>query len=172
MAHNRKGLGDLMMMPHRMTQRMAVSAGLLMALLLPISSSYGKHKKVEPPPFEYMAGTESIDKGCGGKLEVLKEGFTFKCPGQTVSLPFSTITIMQYRPDVSDEVMAMKVPWKLAPPLPRVKENKYFTIVANEQGKLRVIVLRVDENDMRPYFAEIELQSGKSVQEYRSFEEF
>jgi len=34
------------------------------------------------------------------------------------------------------------------------------------------VVLRVDEKDMRPYFAEIELQSGKSVQEYRSYEEF
>jgi hypothetical protein len=68
--------------------------------------------------------------------------------------------------------MAMKIPWKVVPQLPRVKENKYFTVVCNEQGKLRVVVLRVNENDMRPYFAEIELQSGKSVQEYRSFDEF
>jgi hypothetical protein len=161
-----------MMMPHRMTQRMAISVSLLMALLLLISSSYGKNKKTEELPFEYMAGTENIEKGCGGKLEVLKEEFTFKCPGGTFSLPFSAITVMQYRPDVSAEVMAMKIPWKVVPQLPRVKENKYFTVVCNEQGKLRVVVLRVNENDMRPYFAEIELQSGKSVQEYRSFDEF
>ncbi|MGD1103930.1 MAG: hypothetical protein ABSA59_17915 [Terriglobia bacterium] len=161
-----------MMMPHRITKCIAISISLLMALLLPISSSYGKHKKTEEPPFQYQAGTENIEKGCAGKLEVLKEGFTFKCPSGTFSLPFSSITLMQYRPDVSAEVLAMKIPWKIKPQLTRVRDNKYFTVVCNEQGKLRAVVLRVNENDMRPYFAEIELQSGKSVQEFRSFGEF
>jgi hypothetical protein len=68
--------------------------------------------------------------------------------------------------------MAMKIPWKIAPELARVRENRFFTIVYNEQGKLHAIILRVSENDMRPYFAEIELQSGKPVQEYRDFGEF
>jgi hypothetical protein len=158
-------------MPHRITKSLAISAGVLMMLLL-AGSSFGKHKKAEAPPFQYVAGTEDIEKGCAGKLEVLKEGFTYKCPGGAFSLPFSAVTLMQYRPNVSPEVTAMKVPWKIAPEFPKVKENKYFTIVANEQGKLRVVVLRVDEDDMRPYFAEIELQSGKTVQEYRSFGEF
>ncbi len=162
-----------MMMSHRMTKRLAIFVGLLMVLFLPISSSYGKHKKTEDePPFLYVAGSEDIAKGCGGQLEVLKEGLTFKCPGSTVNLPFSTITLMQYRPDVSADVMAMKIPWKVAPEFQRIKENKYFTIVCKEQGKLRAVVLHVSETNMRPYFAEIELQSGKTVQEYRSFEEF
>jgi hypothetical protein len=161
------------MMTFHMTKRLAISVNLLMALLLLISSSYGKHKKTaEEPPFEYEAGTEKIEKGCGGKLEVLKEGFSFKCPGGTINIPFSAITLMQYRPDVSAEVLALKIPWNIKPLSVRMRENKYFTIVSNEQGKLRAVVLRVDENDMRPYFAEIELQSGKSVQEYRSFGEF
>ena len=162
-----------MMMPHRMNRRMAVSAGLLTALLLLISSSYGKHKKtVKEPPFLYQAGTENIEKGCGGKLEVLKEGFAFHCPDGSFAISYAGITLMQYRPDLSDEVRAMKIPWAYAPALARVRSNKYFTIVSNEQGKLRAVVLRVDEKNMRPYFAEIELQSGKSVQEYRSFDEF
>jgi hypothetical protein len=162
-----------MMMPHRMTKHLAVSVGLLMALFLLISSSDGKHKKTaDEPPFLYQAGTENIEKGCGGKLEVLKEGFAFHCPGGTFNISYSAITLMQYRPDLSDEVMAMKIPWAYPPVLARVNKNKYFTIVSNEQGKLRVVVLRVDEKNMRPYFAEIELQSGKSVQEYRSFSEF
>jgi len=161
-----------MMMLERMTQRIAISIYLLAALLLLTGGSYGKHKKAEEPPFEYLAGTENIDKGCGGKLEVLKDGFTFKCPGGTFSLPFSTITLMQYRPDISAEVMGMKIPWKIKPQLQRLRENKYFTIVCNDQGKLRAVILRVDENDMRPYFAEIELQSGKSVQEFRSYDEY
>jgi len=161
-----------MMMPHRITKRIAISINLLMTLLLLISPSYGKHKKTDEPPFQYLAGTENIEKGCAGKLEVLKEEFTFKCSSGTFNLPFSAITLMQYRPDVSAEVLAMKIPWKITPQLARVRENKYFTIVCNEQGKLRAVVLRVSEDDMRPYFAEIELQSGKSVQEYRSFGEF
>jgi hypothetical protein len=147
--------------------------GLPMALFLPIGSSYAKHKNsAEEPPFLYQAGTEDIPKGCGGKLEVLKEGFAFHCPGKDITLPYSAITLMQFRPDVSPEVMAMKVPWVLAPGLTRVRENKYFTIVSNVHGKLRVVVFRVDENNMRPYFAEIELESGKSVQEFRSYDEF
>ena len=161
-----------MMMPHRMTQRLAIPINLLVALLLLTGSSYGKHQKVVEPPFQYLAGTENIDRVCSGKLEVLKEGFTFNCAAGTFSLPYSAITLMQYRPDVSAEVLAMKIPWKAKPQLQRLRENKYFTVVCNEQGKLRAVVLRVDEDDMRPYFAEIELQSGKSVQEYRSYGEF
>ena len=160
------------MMPHRITKGMAILINLLMALLLLSPAGYGKHKKPEEPPFQYLAGTENVDRGCAGKLEVLKEGLTFRCPTATFTLPFSAITLMQYRPDVSEEVLAMKVPWKIKPQLSKMRENKYFTVVCNEQGKLRAAVLRVDENDMRPYFAEIELQSGKSVQEYRSFGEF
>jgi hypothetical protein len=161
-----------MIMAHRITKHMAISIGLLMALLLLTTSSYGKHKNTEEPSFQYLAGTENIEKGCAGKLQVLKEGFTFKCSSGTFSMPFSAITLMQYRPDVSAEVLAMKIPWKITPQLARVRENKYFTIICNEQGKLRAVVLRVDENTMRPYFAEIELQSGKSVQEFRDFGEF
>lgn len=161
-----------MMKPRRIMQFFMVSIGLLAALPLLVSPGYGKHKKPDEPPFEYVAGTEDIEKGCGGKLEVLKEGFRFNCPGATFSLPFSGITVMQYRPDVSQEVLAMKIPWKIRPQFPRVRENKFFTIVSNEKGKLRAVVLRVEEDQMRPYFAEIELQSGKSVQEYRDFGEF
>jgi hypothetical protein len=156
-----------------MSKRLTTSASLLITLFLLITPSYAKHKKpADEPPFQYEAGTENIDKGCGGKLEVLKDGLSFKCAGGTISLPFPSITLMQYRPDVSDKVLAMKIPWNIKPQLLRGRENRYFTIVSNEQGKLRAVVLRVDENNMRPYFAEIELQSGKSVEEYRSFDEF
>ncbi|MGO8817086.1 MAG: hypothetical protein ACLQVG_20785 [Terriglobia bacterium] len=171
-APSNQGFGDFIMMPHGVSKSMAIAINLLIGLSLFTLSADGKHKKTDDPPFIYLAGTESVDKGCGGKLQVLKEGFTFKCATGGFSLPFSAITLMQYRPDVSEAVMAMKIPWKIAPQLARVRENKYFTIVTNEQGKLRAVVLRVDEDDMRPFFAEIELQSGKSVQEFRDFGEF
>jgi hypothetical protein len=161
-----------MMMPDRVAKRLAISINLLVALILLTAISYGRHKKSEDPPFQYLAGTENVEKGCGGKLQVLKEGFTFECPGASFRLPFSSITLMQYRPDVSPEVMAMKIPWKLKPQITRLRENKFFTIVSEDQGKVRAVVFRVDEDEMRPYFAEIELQSGKSVQEFRSFGEF
>ena len=160
------------MMPHRMTQRLAICINLLAVLLLLAGSSFGKHKKALEPPFQYQAGTENIEAGCAGKLEVLKEGFTFNCAAGTFSLPYSTVTVMQYRPDVSAEVLAMKIPWKVKPQISRGRVNQFFTIVCNDQGKLRAVILRVSEDDMRPYFAEIELQSGKSVKEYRSYDEF
>jgi hypothetical protein len=161
-----------MKMSRRLTKPIAVTINLLMATLLLAGSGYGKHKKPDEPPFQYVAGTEKIGSACSGKLEVLKEGFTFSCPLITFSLPYSTITLMQFRPDVSAQVMAMKIPWTIKPQLTRMRANKYFTIVSNDQGKMRAVVFLVDENDMRPYFAEIELQAGKSVQEYRSFDEF
>jgi len=155
-----------MMTPQHVTKRLFIFISLMMALLLLISSSYGKHKNTEAPPFQYEVGTENFDKGCGGKLEV------FRCPGGTLHIPYSGITVMQYRPNISDEVLAMKIPWIIKPQLPRVRNNKFFTLVWNDSGKVHAVVLRVEENYMRPYFAEIELQSGKSVQEYRSFDEF
>src|ERR1039458_2175827 len=85
--------GDLMTKTDRITRHVVILASLLLALLLPIASSYGKQKKgADVPPFLYEAGTEKVEKGCGGKLEVLKEGFSFKCPGGTINLPYSAIT--------------------------------------------------------------------------------
>lgn len=158
---------------HGKARGVAVAGSLLIGLLILAAPGYGKKKdKDVEPPFQYQAGTEDIAKGCAGKLEVLKDRLAFSCPGASLNLLFSQVTLMQYRPDVSPQVMAMPVPWKLKPQLTRVRENKYFTIVCTDQGKLRVVVLHVEENDMRPYFAEIELRSGKGVQEYRSFDEF
>jgi hypothetical protein len=162
-----------MTIPRGSTRRITISIGMLIGLFLLVCSAYGKHKdKDVDPPFQYIAGTEDIAKNCAGRLEVLKDRFTFSCPNTTLTLMFADVSLMQYRPDVSQQVMNMPVPWKIKPLLTRVRENKYFTIVSNNQGKLRVVVLHVEENDMRPYFAEIELRSGKSVQEYRSYDEF
>ncbi len=162
-----------MIMLRRITRNIAISAGLITASFLLMGVGFSKSKKpVEAPPFLYQAGTENIEKGCGGRLEVRKEEFAFHCSGGAFELPYANITLMQYRPDLSPEVLAMKIPWAYTPMLARVSSNKYFTIISKDQGKLRVVVLRVDENNMRPYFAEIELQSGKSVQEYRSYDEF
>jgi hypothetical protein len=164
--------GENMMMPHNTTKRIATTTSVMLTLFLLTGATFGKHKGPGEPPFQYLAGTEDISKGCAGRLQVLKEALTFTCPAGRIQMPFAAITLMQYRPDVSRDVMNMNIPWKIKPQLARVRQNKYFTVVCNEQGKLRAVILLVNEDDMRPYFAEIELRSGKSVQEYRSFDEF
>ena len=142
------------------------------ALLVLTSWAYGKKKSEDEPPFTYLAGTENLERGCGGKLEVHTDGLAFTCPAGSVTLPFSGITLMQYRPDLSQTVVDMKIPWKVPPQLSRQRENKYFTVVANDQGKIRAVILRVDSKSMIPYLAEIDLKSGKSVQVWRSYDEF
>ena len=80
-------------------------------------------------------------------------------------MPFSTISLMQFRPDVSPRVRKLKLKWTTYPtPLIAGKQNRYFTVVCKKQGATHVMVLRVDPLSMRPYLAEIELKSGKRVE--------
>jgi hypothetical protein len=158
-------------MPHRFGRRISITSSLLV-LLLCTGFAYGKRKPVNEPPFQYVGGTENIQQGCGGKLEVLKDGLAFTCPTGSVNLPFSAITLMQYRPDLSSQVWKMNIAWKVQPPHDKARHNQYFTVVYKEQGTIHAVVLSVEPISMRPYLAEIELKSGKSVQVWRSYEEF
>ncbi|MBZ5669739.1 MAG: hypothetical protein LAO04_08420 [Acidobacteriia bacterium] len=148
-----------------------MTSGLLAVLFL-TGFAYGKRKPSDEPPFQYVGGTENIQQGCGGKLEVLKDGLAFTCPTGSVNLPFSAITLMQYRPDLSSQVWRMNIAWKVQPPHDKAKDNRYLTLVYREQDAIHAVVLRVEPITMRPYLAEIELQSGKGVEVWRSYEEF
>jgi hypothetical protein len=98
-------------------------------------------------------------------LEVTLEGLNFQCPGTSVDMPFSTISLMQFRPDVSLRVRKLKLKWSSFPTaLVPAKHNQFFTVVWKKQGVTHVLVLRVDPLSMRPYLAEIELKSGKRVE--------
>ena len=115
--------------------------------------------------FQYAGGTEKIEIDCAGKLEVTPEGLGFKCPTASLDMPFSTISLMQFRPDVSPQVRRLKLKWTTYPNiLIAGKQNRYFTVVCKKQGVTHVVVLRVDSLSMRPYLAEIELKSGKRVE--------
>ncbi len=164
-------VGDFMNMRGKMGRRFSVLSGLLILLLLLTGLVFGKRKPVDEPPFLYEAGTENLERGCGGKLEVLRDAIAFNCPQGTVSMPFSAITLMQFRPDVSKQVVRMNIDWKVRPQSTKARDNLYFTILCNENGKIRAIVLRVIPDTLRPYLAEIELKSGKNVQVYRSYDE-
>ncbi len=138
------------------------------ALLLAAASlAYGREEGIEPQ-FKYAAGTENISEGCEGNLELSSTGLTFRCPTGSVSAPFSSITVMQYRNDVSRKVRKMKLAWKIRPdfvaPLLGGKHNRYFTVVFKDDETTRAIVLRVAPRAMRPYLAEIDLKATRRVE--------
>ena len=137
---------------------------LAFIMLIPSRGAFG----VEPTReavFQYAGGTEKIEIDCAGKLEVTLDSLVFRCPGGSVVMPFSTITLMQFRPDVSRRVRKLKLKWTTYPNTLIVgKQNQYFTVVCKKQGETQVVVLRVDPLSMRPYLAEIELKSGKRVE--------
>ena len=99
---------------------------LVFMILIPSSAAFG----IEPTKdavFQYAGGTEKIEIDCAGKLEVTLESLVFKCPGGSVVMPFSTITLMQFRPDVSRRVRKLKLKWTTYPNiLIAGKQNQVF----------------------------------------------
>jgi hypothetical protein len=137
---------------------------LIFMILIAADAAFGIEEGKEAV-FQYAGGTEKIEIDCAGKLQVTLEGLTFNCPGGSVDMPFSAITLMQFRPDVSPRVRKLKLKWSIYPTiLIAGKQNRYFTVVCKKQGVTHVVVLRVDPLSMRPYLAEIELKSGKRVE--------
>lgn len=137
---------------------------LLFTILIPPGAAFGVERTREAI-FQYAGGTEKIEIDCAGKLEVTMEGLGFKCPTGSVDMPFSTISLMQFRPDVSPRVRKLKLKWTTYPTtLIAGKQNRYFTVVYKNKGVTHVVVLRVDPLSMRPYLAEIELKSGRRVE--------
>jgi len=137
---------------------------LVFMVLIPPPAAFGIEPSQEAV-FQYAGGTEKIEIDCAGKLEVMPEGLIFRCPDSSVDMPFSAITLMQFRPDVSRRVRNLKLKWTTYPSiLVAGKQNRYFTVVCKKQGVTHVMVLRVDALAMRPYLAEIELKSGRRVE--------
>ncbi|MBZ5514253.1 MAG: hypothetical protein LAN62_05310 [Acidobacteriia bacterium] len=148
--------------------------GLLAVLLAASGSALGR-EEAPKPQFKYAAGTESLSEGCEGNLEVGPEGLTFKCVEGEVTAPFSSISLMQYRSDVSKKVRRLKVPWKVQPDyqlhILYGKRNRFFSVVYRLGGTTHVMVLQVPPQAMRPYLAEIDLRAQKRV-EVQSYEEY
>jgi hypothetical protein len=149
----------------------------LTALLVAASSAYSREKPAPSgPPFKYAGGTENVEPLCEGNLELGSQVLTFKCStGSSVTIPYDSIAMMQYRPDVSKKVWKMKPKWKVRPvletPLMGSKRNRYFTVVYTKNGAAHAMILDVLPDAMRPYLAEIDLKAGKRV-EVKSFETY
>jgi hypothetical protein len=137
----------------------------LVFIILVLPSAAFATEPTREAVFQYAGGTEKIEIDCAGKLEVTLDSLVFRYPRGSVVMPFSTITLMQFRPDISRQVRKLKLKWTTYPiVLIPSKQNQYFTIVCKKQGVTQVVVLRVDPQSMRPYLAEIEMKSGKRVE--------
>ncbi len=142
-----------------------------LALLLFMGTTAYSRERPKEPQFRYAVGTENLIEGCKGTLELAAEVLNFKCPEGSISTPYASISLMQYRPDVSPKVRRMKLGWKVKPPSGIRKRNRYFTILYNEKGVTHAMVLEVSPEVMRPYLAELDLKTGKRV-EVKGYEEY
>ena len=155
---------------HRPRSWIWASILFLFPLLLAPARVCGE-KKAEQPQFKYSGGTETISQGCQGHVELTSETLTFRCPGGSLTAPYTSISLLQYRANVSRQVLKMKLEWKVRPTGGGGKRNRYFTVVYNEGGANHAVVLEVAPEAMRPYLAEIDLKAGKRV-EVQSHEEY
>jgi len=128
-------------------------------------------KKREEPYFKYAGGTEQMQKGCQGNLELSSEALIFRCASDSISAPYSSISLMQYRTDISRRVLKMNLEWKVKPSVKHSRRNRYFTVLYREGGSTRAVVFDVNPQVIQPYLAEIDLKSGKRV-EVQSHEEY
>lgn len=141
----------------------------LLAVLIGIAGfcckSSAKENQTHEPVFKYAGGTEDISRNCSGVLQLNDQEMTFHCPEAAVSIPYDSIQVMQFRPDLSREVRKMRVKWRLHPMLGS-KKNHLFTIAFRQDSRTHILVLDVAEADMVPYLAEIDLRTGRRVEVY------
>jgi hypothetical protein len=123
-------------------------------------------------PFTYVGGTESMRYGCHGKVEVAKFALTFECSAGSITIPYRSITHMEYRPQLSRAVRKMKLRWTTNPSGSGGKKKRLFTVLYKKDARLQAIVLKVAPNEMRPYLAVLELHTGKRIDvwDYRKFD--
>lgn len=113
--------------------------------------------------FEYVAGTESMPKGCEGKLEVTEAALIFQCAQGSITVPYASIIRMEYRQRVSKEIRKMKLNWVVEPPSSRSKHQGYFTVLYGKKEQAHAMILKVSTDTMRPYLAEIDLKTGLPI---------
>lgn len=148
-----------------------VGTALLLSVLLvgwPAVRRASARERASEPAFRYVGGTARLPENCKGKLEVEPAVLVFECSGSSLTIPYDSVRLMQYRTDISRKVRKMKLRWKVKPqvdsPLFGAKENRYFTVVYDESGAMGALVLRVSPGAMRPYLAEIDLKVGQRVE--------
>lgn len=142
--------------------------GLALALCLGPASWCAPHSSPKRPEFKFIGGTQYVQPGCVGKLEITSQAMTFTCAQYSIPMPFGSVRLMQYRTGLSRKVRKMKLHWKVRPQTVGLpfgkKQNRYFTVVYAREGTPEALVLKVAPEDMQPYLAEIDLAAGQRVE--------
>jgi hypothetical protein len=133
----------------------------LLAVLLIAASADGRSRGQSQ--FEYAGGTEPVPERCEGKLELAQTAMVFECRENRVSMPYDSITLMEYRSKVSRHIRKMKLKWALKPPSGGSKHNLFFTVLYRVEGGIHAVILKVPPETMRPYLAEIDLRVGHRI---------
>jgi len=147
--------------------KLKVRLGWVLAALLLVAGTLSADDELLRP-FKYAAGTEDIPEDCEGNLELSQEGIGFRHLGGVVSIPFASITRMEYRSDISPKISRLKVKWTIRPaysiPFFRTKQHRFFAVAYRVDSAHHVLVLRVRPGVMRPYLAEIDLKANRRVE--------
>ncbi len=142
--------------------KMAKWAACLAAVLLLTPQAWARSRGQEL--FKYVAGTESLPKDCMGQLEVTESHLVFQCAENSVSISYDDITKMEFQPQVSKRIRKMKLQWTIKPTSARGKHEGFFTVLFRASRQMRAIILKVRDDTMRPYMAEIDLKTGRPIE--------
>jgi hypothetical protein len=147
------------MKDHKHIKAAAFLSVVAVLLMAPLAWGRSHNKSF----FEYVAGTESMPKGCEGKLEVTEKALVFRCSGASLTVPYGSITQMEYRPSVSKQIRKMKLDWAIKPSSSHSKHEGFFSVLFSDNCQTHAIILKVPEETMRPYMAEIDLRTGRAI---------
>jgi hypothetical protein len=143
-------------------RKIAKAAAYIIAVLLLVPAAWGRSNKKSL--FKYVAGTEPVSKGCEGKLEVTGPDLVFECAGQSIAIPYDAVRQMEFLPRISKKIRKMKLHWAVKPPSSHGKHEGFFAVIYSGQGQIRAIILKVRDETMRPYMAEIDLKTGHPIE--------
>jgi hypothetical protein len=135
---------------------------LLAAVLLLTPQAWGRSGNHDL--FKYVAGTESLPSGCKGQLEVTGSHLVFLCDEKSISISYNDITKMEFQPRVSKRIRKMKLAWAIKPTSAHGKHDGFFTVLYRAGSQTHAIILRVRDDTMRPYMAEIDLRTGGPIE--------
>lgn len=138
----------------------ALFLSLTAAFLLAAAAQARTHNESS---FEYVAGTEPLSNGCKGKLEMTQEAMIFECSSGSITIPYNSISHMEYRQKVSKQIRKMKLDWFVKPTSAHNKHEGFFTVLYSEKGQTHAMILMVPPETMQPYLAEIDLRTGMVI---------
>ena len=138
------------------------AAAFLVAFLVLVPAARGQSDGMGV--FMYMFGTERIPQGCGGQLKVTETKLVYQCEQLSVTIPYHAIKQMEFRPRVSKQIRKMKLAWVTKPTSIRSKHAGFFSVLYTHKGRTHAIIMKVSDNTLRPYMAEIDLKTGRSIE--------